>query len=279
MKHEFGVEQPQRGAAWWMDEPTGDVAHAIGPGGSANPNADLVFSGGATFGEPGDLGAEWDDLAIRLNGSAQFAEVKPWTDAEGKTVTLVDTSQRFMFSTRVRLASVQGDHVAASQAASDGTVFELGWLNDRWTFRHRKADGTVLTSVTRDMAQAGDGQPWSAHWVSLMGGYNPSAQEIWLRTQAEGSVEVCDPEAPWLCSNVRVMAPEIKAATTTWTPVPGSGPLIVGATPAAAGRSAFWNGWVDESQLWSLARTDEAILNVIYSERAKPESATKTPRD
>ncbi|MEO3830280.1 RICIN domain-containing protein [Actinomadura sp. B10D3] len=279
-KYEFGVEQPPRDAAWSMDEPSGTVAHAVGPGGAVNPNADLVFSGGPAFGEAGNLGAgSPTDRAVRLNGSTQFGEVKPWTDPEGNPVTLVDTSQRFMFSTWLRLASVQGDQVAISQAAADGTVFELGWLSGRWTFRHRAADGTVLTAVTRDMAQAGDGQPWSAHWVSLMGGYDPVNQELWLRTQAEGQSEVCDPDEPWNCSTTRVMAPEVKTASTTWTPVAGSGALLVGATPTGSSKSAFWNGWVDDSQLWPLAHPDDTVLNAIYTESVQDhEFAGKTLR-
>ncbi|MFI0406047.1 RICIN domain-containing protein [Actinomadura sp. 3N508] len=280
-KYEFGVEQPPRDAAWSMDEPTGNVARAIGPSGSVNPNADLVFGGGPAFGQPGNLGAASPtDRAVRLDGSTQFGEVKPWTDLEGKPVTLVDTSRRFMFSTWLKLASVQGDQVAVSQAASDGTVFELGWLAGRWTFRHRKADGTVLSAVTRDMAQAGDGQPWTAHWVSLMAGYDPNKKEIWLRTQAEGSRQVCDPKEPWNCSTQRVMPPEIKSVATAWTPAAGSGSLLVGATPgAAAGRSAFWNGWVDDSQLWPLAHPDESVLDVIYAESVQDrEFAGKTLR-
>ncbi|GAA4306638.1 hypothetical protein GCM10023178_14760 [Actinomadura luteofluorescens] len=266
-KYEFAVEQPPRDAAWSMDEPAGNVAGAVGPSGAANPNADLVFSGGAAFGETGNLGAgSPTDRAVRLNGSTQFGEVKPWTDPGGNPVTLVDTSQRFMFSTWLKLASVQGDQVAISQAASDGTVFELGWLGGKWTFRHRKADGTVLTAATRDMAQAGDGQPWTAHWVSLMGGYDPLKQELWLRTQAEGSREVCVPDEPWNCSTTRVMAPEVKTAATTWTPAAGSGPLLAGATPNGSAKSAFWNGWIDDSQLWPLAHPDESVLNVIYTE-------------
>ncbi|MFI0366595.1 RICIN domain-containing protein [Actinomadura sp. 1N219] len=282
-KYEFGVEQPPRNAAWAMDEPTGNTARAVGPSGSVNPNADLVFSGGPAFGEAGNLGTgSPTDRAVRLNGSTQFGEVAPWTDVQGNPVTLVDTSQRFMFSTWLKLAAVQGDQVAISQAAADGTVFELGWLGGRWTFRHRKGDGTVLTAVTRDMAQAGDGQPWNAHWVSLMGGYDPIKQELWLRTQAEGEREVCDPDEPWNCSTTRVMPAEVKTAATTWTPAAGSGALLVGATPGASGassRSAFWNGWVDDSQLWPLAHPDGTVLNAIYAESVQNhEFAGKTLR-
>ena len=279
-KYEFGVEQPPRDAAWSMDEPSGGVAHAVGSSGAVNPNADLVFSGDPAFGEAGNLGAgSPTDRSVRLNGSTQFGVVQPWTDPEGNPVTLVDTSQRFMFSTWLKLASVQGDQVAVSQAAADGTVFELGWLADRWTFRHRAADGTVLTAVTRDMAQAGDGQPWSAHWVSLMGGYDPVKQEIWLRTQAEGESEVCDPDEPWNCSTKRVMAAEVTTASMTWTPVAGAGALLVGASPSGSGRSAFWNGWVDDSQLWPLAHPDETVLNAIYAESVQDhEFAAKTLR-
>jgi hypothetical protein len=264
-KYEFGVQQPPRDAAWAMDETSGNVAHAVGQSGAANPNADLKFDSGAMFGEQGNLTGP-SDRAVRLNGSNQFGEVKPWTDLEGKTVTLVDTSQRFMFSTWLKPASTQGDQVAISQAAADGTVFELGWLGGRWTFRHRTADGTVLTSVTRDMAQAGDGTPWTQHWVSVMGGYDPLRHEIWLRTQAEGSSSVCDPDEPWICTTQQVMPAETKTASATWTPAAGAGSLLVGATATSAGKGAFWNGWIDDSQLWPLAHPDESVLFVIYRE-------------
>lgn len=268
--YEFGGEQPARVAAWSMDEPTGNVAGAVGADDAANPNADLSFSAGAAFGEAGNLGAgSPTDRAVRLNGSTQFGEVQPWTDPDGHPVTLVNTRQTFMVSTWLKLASVQGDQVAISQAASDGTVFEFGWLGGRWTFRHRDAGGTVLAVVAREMAQAGDGQPWTAHWVSLMGGYDPVNQELWLRTQAPGSSEVCASDEPWNCQDVPVMAPEVKTAATSWTPAVGSGPLLVGATPNGSAKGSFWNGWIDDSQLWPLTHSDKPILNVIYGESVR----------
>ncbi|GAA4127061.1 hypothetical protein GCM10022416_01390 [Actinomadura keratinilytica] len=266
-KYEFGVEQPPRDAAWPMDETGGNVARAVGGSGAANPNADLVFTGGAVLGEPGNLGASVpSDRAVRLSGSGQYGEVRPGTAPDGSPVPLVDTSKRFMFSTWVKLASTSGDQVAVSQGAADGSVFELGWIGGRWTLRHRAADGTVLASVSRDMAQAGDGTPWTDHWVSLMGGYDPISKEIFLRTQAEGGTEVCPPDEPWSCTTKWVMQPETKTASSQWTPAAGSGPLLFGATAAGAGRGLFWNGWMDDSQLWPLARPDESVLKVIYAE-------------
>ncbi len=267
-KYEFGVEQPPRDAGWAMDETSGDRAKAVGDSGAARPAADVVFTGGAMLGQPGNQGHELD-RAVRLNGTSQFGEVKPLLDG-GQTLPLVDTSKRFMFSTWVKLAAVDRDQVAISQAAADGSVFELGWLDRRWTMRLRKADGTIPGQVKREMAQAGDGQPWSAHWVSLMGGYDPLTGEIWLRTQASGQEE-CSPDLPpGECEgSTPVMDPELAYTKVTWTPAGGTGSLMFGATTLGTGKAAYWNGLIDDSQLWPLARPDETVLKVIYGESVR----------
>ncbi|WP_433336143.1 RICIN domain-containing protein [Spirillospora sp. CA-294931] len=279
-KYEFGVEQPPRDAGWSMDETSGNVAHAVGSSGAANPNANMTFAGGAVMGQPGNLGtAVTADRSVRLNGSGQYGEVPPGTSPDGKPVPLVDTSKRFMFSTWVKLASTSGDQVAVSQAAADGSVFELGWLSGRWTLRHRKADGTVIATVIRDMAQAGDGTPWTSHWVSLMGGYDPLKNEIWLRTQAEGKSQACLPDRPWVCTTKWVMTPEVRTTPVSWTASPGAGALLFGGTFTGGGRTSYWNGWLDDSQLWPLAHPDESVLNVIYGESVQDrEFAGKTQR-
>lgn len=268
-KYEFGVEQPPRDAAWSMDEEAGGtVAHAVGGSGEARPNANIVFPAGVTMGQPGNLGAATPaDRSVRLDGSSQFGEVVPVLDSDpdGEPVSLVDTSQRFMFSTWAKLASTTGDQVIISQATADDSVFELGWLSGKWTFRHRNADETTIAQVTRDMPQAGDGTPWTDHWISLMGGYDPINGKIWLRTQAEGETEVCPPDEPWNCTPRDVMSPQIKTADTSWTPAAGDGALLYGASVTATGaKTSYWNGWIDDSQLWPLAAPDETVLNVIY---------------
>ncbi|MFD0856292.1 RICIN domain-containing protein, partial [Actinomadura adrarensis] len=135
------------------------------------------------------------------------------------------------------------------------------------------ADGTVIATVSRDMAQPGDGTPWTRHWVSLMAGYDPISDRIWLRTQAEGSSEVCSPEEPWNCTTQRVMEPATQTATTNWTPVVGAGSLVFGAGLTGGGaRSSYWNGWIDDSQLWPLAHPDESVLRVIYGETVQERS-------
>lgn len=246
-------EQPTRYAGWSMDELEGPVAHAVGASDAANPRADLRFTPGVEFGQPGNSVVD-ADKAVRLDGRHEFGRVRP----------IVDTGKRFMFSTWAKLASLDGDQVAVSQRAADRSVFELGWISDRWTFRHRTAHGDVLASVTRDMAQAADGTPWTEHWVSLMGGYDPATGEIWLRTQARGTFEVCD--EPWNCYSDALMAPETDVAPTAWTASPGKGPLLFGVTSRGGKRHSFWNGWLDDSQLWPLTHTDEPILRVIYTE-------------
>lgn len=106
------------------------------------------------------------------------------------------------------------------------------------------------------MAQAADGTPWTEHWVSLMGGYDPIAGEVWLRTQADGEFEKCVPDEPWNCYSESLMPPETEVAPTGWTTSPGKGPLLFGATADGSKRHSFWNGWLDDSQLWPLTHTD-----------------------
>ncbi|MFD0905313.1 hypothetical protein [Actinomadura sediminis] len=248
-------EMPARYAGWSMDDAAGPVARAVEGTGVANPDADLRFTPGVRFGEPGNLGIG-TDRAVRLNGRHQFGQVRP----------LVDTSERFMFATWVKLASLDGDQVAVSQAAADGGVFELGWIGSRWTFRHRAADGGVVASVKRDMAVAADGSPWTEHWVSLMGGYDPDTGEIWLRTQADGSYDVCVPGEPWNCHSAPLMPEEIAVAPTGWTASPGDGPLLFGVTSSGGARHSYWNGWLDDSQLWPLTYTDRSILRAVYGD-------------
>ncbi|GAA2638474.1 RICIN domain-containing protein [Actinomadura fulvescens] len=265
-KYEFGVEQPPRDAGWAMDETSGNIAHAVAGTGTANPNADMVFSSGTAMNQPGNLAKVPADRSVRLNG-AQFGEVRPGTGPDGKPVPLVDTSKRFMFSTWAKLATTTGDQIVVSQAAADGSVFELGWIGNRWTFRHRKADGTEIGKVSRNLPQAADGTPWTSHWVSLMAGYDPIKSEIWLRTQAEGETKVCPvPAEPWNCTTKRVMPEELAAATTTWVPAAGTGSLLFGTTTTATGKGSYWNGWLDDSQLWPLAHPDESVLRAIYGE-------------
>ncbi|GGU90519.1 hypothetical protein GCM10010182_01390 [Actinomadura cremea] len=246
-----------RHAGWSMDDAEGPVARAVAASGVANPDADLRFSPGVRFGEPGNLAPGMaTDKAVRLNGHQEFGQVEP----------MVDTSERFMFSTWVKLASSDGDQIAVSQAAADGSVFELGWVGGRWTFRHLTADGEVIASVNRDMAQAADGTPWTAHWVSLMGGYDPETGEIWLRTQASGSYDVCVPGQPWNCYAAKLMPEEFNVTPTGWTPSPGCGPLLFGASSSGGDRHSYWNGWLDDSQLWPLTYTDEPQLRAIYGD-------------
>lgn len=247
-------EQPTRYAGWSMDETEGPVAHAVAGAGAANPRANLRFTPGVEFGQPGNAAVA--DNAVRLDGRHDFGRVRP----------IVDTGERFMFSTWVKLASLDGDQVAMSQGAADGSVFELGWIDGRWTFRHRTAGGGIVASVARDMPQAANGTPWTDHWVSLMGGYDPVAGEIWLRTQADGDFKACDPDAPWNCFTEFLMPAETGVEPTAWTASPGAGPLLFGATSRGGKRHSFWNGWLDDSQLWPLTHTDEAQLRVIYGE-------------
>lgn len=247
-------EYPTRYAGWSMDEAEGPVAHAVADGSVANPRADLRFTRGVEFGQAGNSGNA--DRSVRLNGRNDF----------GRARFLASTSRPFMFSTWVKLASLDGDQIAVSQGMADGSVFELGWIGDRWTFRHRTVHGDTVASVTRDMAQAADGTPWTEHWVSLMGGYDPIAGEVWLRTQADGEFEKCVPDEPWNCYSESLMPPETEVAPTGWTTSPGKGPLLFGATADGSKRHSFWNGWLDDSQLWPLTHTDQPLLRVIYGE-------------
>lgn len=264
----FQVEQPPRDALWSMDETSGAVAAAVDGSGQARPDADIALVGDPVRGDEGNHGAALpEDRSVRFNGSGQYGEVEPAVHA-GFRIPLVDTSKRFMFSTWVRPDSTSGDQVAISQAAADGSVFELGWLGGRWAFRHRTADGTVLATVVRDLAAAPDGSPWTEHWVSLMAGYDPVNKLIWLRTQAEGRVEVCpSPDAePWECTTERVMAPQTATAADEWTPQRGTGSLLLAAAPTATGKGSYWSGRIDDTQMWPLTHEDESVLRVIYGE-------------
>jgi len=248
-------DQPTHYAGWSMDDAEGRVAHAVDGAGAANPAADLRFTPGVEFGQPGNL--PWDgDRSVRLDGRREFGRVRP----------IVDTTERFMFSVWVKLAALEGDQVAISQGAADGSVFELGWIGGRWAFRHRTVHGDVVTSVTRDMPQAADGTPWTEHWVSLMGGYDPATGDIWLRSQAEGHFDICAPDEPWNCETRPLMPPETKVAPIGWTASPAAGPLLFGATSRDGRRRSFWNGWLDDSLLRPLTHTDEPQLRVIYGE-------------
>ncbi|OLT34391.1 hypothetical protein BJF79_07435 [Actinomadura sp. CNU-125] len=270
VKYEFGVEQPPRDAAWSMDEEAGGtVAHAVGDSGQARPNADIAFPAGVTMGQSGNQGtAVPSDLAFQLNGSSQYGEVVPVLDSDpaGEPVSLVNTSQRFMFSTWVKLASTTGDQIAISQQAADDSVFELGWIGGKWTFRHRKADGTVIAAASRDIAQPSEG--WSNYWVSLMGGYDHINKKIWLRTQTPGHTMVCVPPGTPNCWPQDVMPEKIdEASSPSWTPMTGKGSLLYGASVTASGaKTSYWNGWIDDSQLWPLAAPDDSVLFVIYNE-------------
>ncbi|WP_433336149.1 hypothetical protein [Spirillospora sp. CA-294931] len=258
---------PKRIAGWSMDETSGRFARAMANTETANPAANIKLYRGVVLGEPGNLGPSTDyDRALRFNGDGQYGVVKPVEGADGRLVPIVDTSKAFMFSTWVKLASTSGEQVAVSQRAADGTVFEMGWFGDGWKLRHRKADGTVLASVSRDMAQAPNGTPWTEHWVSLMGGYDPVANEIWLRSQAEGSYQQCVPNQPWNCQTKWIMPSEIKAVPVSWTAAPGVGALLFGGTFTSSGRGSYWNGWIDDSQLWPITRQDESLLYVICHE-------------
>lgn len=263
-RYAFTVARPPRDVRWNMDETSGSVAAALGTADAPRPDADLVLHGDPTRGAQGDR--EWlpEDRSVTYNGVDQYGEIPPAVRPGARRPTsLVDTGKTFMFATWVRLDSTTGDQVALSQTAADGSVFELGWLDGRWTFRHREADGTVLATVHRTAGEV----PWTEHWVSLMAGYDPADKQIWLRTQAEGKVKVCpDPDAPWSCETRQVLAPQTGTAADVWTPRPGTGPLIFAATATTAGKGHYWSGRIDDTQLWPLTDGDESILRAIYGE-------------
>ncbi|SEG91402.1 Ricin-type beta-trefoil lectin domain-containing protein [Thermomonospora echinospora] len=272
VKYEFGVEQPPRDAGWSMDDAGGGVARAVGQTGVDRPAANIVFSGGPTQGEPGNRGAAMPaDKAVRFNGTDQYGAVNPVLDTGtgGQAVPLVDTANRFMFSAWVRLDTTSGDRVAVSQTAADGSVFELGWLGARWTFRHRASNGTVIAQAVQSQATPSNGSSWTDNWVSLMAGYDPIADEIWLRTEApyakspdcvrDYGEELCDPEP--------VLRPQTVTVSHTWTPAAGQGALLIGATTAVGGgKGSYWSGWLDDMQLWPLSHPDDTVLSVIYNE-------------
>ncbi len=258
VRYQFGVESaPATRVGWAMDDESGTVAHAVTEGGTPRPDADATFPNGAVLGEPGNQ-ALLTDRSVRLNGDGQSGQA-------GANGPVVDTAKPFMFSTWTKLASTEGDQVVLSQRAGDGSVFDLGWIGGRWTFRHRAADGTTIASVLRDVAQPAGGA-WTDHWVSLMGGYDPVKGEIWLRTQAQGTVEVCEPGQPWNCDGVQVLTPAVNVASTSWTAAASAGPLVFGASNPAAGRTAYLDGWIDDAQMRPVSRPDEMVLNMIYRE-------------
>ncbi|WP_460304503.1 RICIN domain-containing protein [Actinocorallia aurea] len=277
-RFEFGLEQPPRDAAWSMDEKEGATAVAVSGTGNARPDANLILHN-ADRNADGNIAGVMDDRSVSFRGVVgSYGEV-PARGPDGQQIPLVDTSKPFMVSTWVKPRSTATDQAAVGFGSQNGSRFELGLFGGKWSFRHIRVDGSVAAQAVRDQAKPSNGTEWTANWVSLMAGFDPATDSIWLRTQSPDNFGTkcivgwkAHPDNEQ-CDVYPVLDPQdpIKPVTDNEPLSPGSGGFVLGAaTGKDGGNWANWNGWIDDTQVWPLSRTQKATLNAIYGETVQP---------
>ncbi|WP_344148736.1 LamG-like jellyroll fold domain-containing protein [Kribbella yunnanensis] len=233
----INLKTPDAEGIWRMDEGTGSALA------DSSVNQRAITLGGDASWLPGD---RWDETQTNKDWSVRLS---PSSSATSSATDVLDTSQSFSVSVRVRLANVLGRQVAMSEGRAGGSGFTLGVLSQDlsdpdspqavWAFTIPDANGgeaAIVKSVP---------EPYIAGtWVYLTGRYNAVDKSLTLtRYDDTGS---------------KSWASEAAAATTD-----GPGAIRLG-TGTVSGVSHAMDGQVDDARIYPGAIDDAAIHKDYY---------------
>ncbi|GAA4103079.1 LamG domain-containing protein [Nonomuraea soli] len=254
----FKVAGPAPVAIWRLNEPTGSTANASRLDGNTevtDPDSQLTFTGSAVLGRDGNkVSVNPSDLAVALSGSAYGATTQP----------VVRTDASFAVTAWVKLDDLSVDQVAVSQAGATGSMFELGWIGGKWTFRLRAADGQddTFTMVATPATLEG-GRTWLNRWAFLAARYDQRTGMISVHVNTPADPPLVEGGPPVKVISAPVTVESVMTAPT-WS---AGGPFTVGTarnTPSSWARHLV--GTIDDVRVYLHA--DDAIIRATFGDES-----------